>query len=405
MWRVVNCSVQDKRKTPLSIYRQTEEKSHLMDVLSFGFSERGLGTRLPNHKLEEIAQSIERYDGLPEAAHKFCRSAFARAMTVDFVYNLNIGESIGMQSKDETHTLLEGFLDGNESAADVQKSKEEMETINTCKGVQAFHKLHEEMKKTGLLTVQQVCGVHSVLLHGLRTDCGKIRTTDVYTHWQDGLHFYPPHEKVEGLFYSLIDYHNIHMEALDSEATTLGRVKHLFICAAWLLFMFIDVHPFADGNGRMCRLLANHVLSIITPFPVRLYHSCHSNRSGRDDYIKAIVRCRKHPEEGPRELAAMLVEGAWHGWNCLFENLQRLQISEKVHNFGPIVIQKSKIDQVGKCIKRVCGGEPLLDAQMITNKVLGETQRVDVSGLKPYQYKEEAVKVDEQTSVVIKVFP
>jgi len=57
----------------------------------------------------------------------------------------------------------------------------------------------------------------------------------------------------------------------------------------------------------MCRLLANHVISI-TPFPVRLHHSNHSNRSGQGDYIKAIVQCRKHPEEGPRKLAAMLVE-------------------------------------------------------------------------------------------------
>jgi len=155
----------------------------------------------------------------------------------------------------------------------------------------------------------------------------------------------------------------------------------------------------------MCRLLANHVLSLITPFPVRLCHSHHTNRSGREDYIKAIVQCRKHPEEGPRELATMLVEGAWQGWNCLFENLKQLQLSERVHRLGPIIIQKSRSHEVSEHVKRVCEREQGVSLEMAIAKVLGETQKIDVSDLKPYQYKEEAVKVDGETCLVIKVFP
>ena len=380
-----------------------------MDDLDFDFEDRP-SWRSSEEKptslmLEEIAQQCERYKQLSEAARNFCDNEFARAMAIDYVHNLNIGESVGTQSKDETQTLLERFLDGKE-LTDVEKSKEKLETINTCKAMHAIHELHEVMKRSGLLTVQQVCGVHKVLLEGLHDDCGRIRSTSVCTFWRDGPHFYPPHEKVESLFYSLIDHHNIHMDSLASAATTLEKVRHLFKCAAWLLFKFVDAHPFADGNGRMCRLLANHVLSLMTPFPVHLYHSHQSNRSGRVDYINAIVRCRKHPEEGPRELAAMLVEGARQGWNCLFENLQRLQISEKGHRlFGPIVIQKSKIDQVGERVKRACGEEPGVDVQMITAKVLGETQKINVNDLKPYQYEEASVKVDGKTCIDIKVFP
>ena len=355
--------------------------------------------------LEEIAEKTEKYDGLPKAARDFCNNEFARAMAIDYVHNLNIGESVGTQSEDETQTLLKHFLDGKEFS-DIEGSKEKMETINTCKAMHAIHKLHEEMEKTGLLTVQQVCGVHKVLLEGLRVDCGKIRSTVVWTSWHDGPHFYPPPEKVENLFYLLIDHHNIHMQALNSVPTTLEKVQHLFKCAAWLLFKFVDVHPFADGNGRMCRLLANHVISLITPFPVHLYHSNHSNRSGRDDYIKAIVWCRKHPEKGPRELAAMLVEGAWQGWNCLFENLKQLQLSEGVCRLGTIIIQKSRShEEVGERVKRVCERKQVVNLETITAKVLGETQKIDVSDLKPHQYKEEEVKVDGETSILIQVFP
>ena len=50
---------------------------------------------------------VERYKTLPEEAHKFSRNLFARAMAVDYVYNLNIGEDVGTQTKDETETLLD----------------------------------------------------------------------------------------------------------------------------------------------------------------------------------------------------------------------------------------------------------------------------------------------------------
>ena len=148
------------------------------------------------------------------------------------------------------------------------------------------------------------------------------------------------------------------------------------------------------------------MISLITPFPVRLYHSKHSNRSGRGDYIKAIIQCREHPEEGPRELATMLVEGAWQGWNCLFANLKQLQLSvERLRRIGPIIIQKSRSDEVGERVKRVCEREQGMNLEMATDKVLGETQKIDVSDLKPYQYKQEAVKVDGETSILIKIFP
>ncbi len=87
---------------------------------------------------------------------------------------------------------------------------------------------------------------------------------------------------------------------------------------------FTSIHPYGDGNGCMCRLLANYIVGLITPFPVSLYH-IEENRSTEEDYINAIVLWRKYPKEGPYELAAMLVEGAWHGWKQLFSGLNAQQ--------------------------------------------------------------------------------
>ena len=106
------------------------------------------------------------------------------------------------------------------------------------------------------------------------------------------------------------------MDACPSDTFSGKYTAYIFKCAARL-----DTHPFGDGNGRMSRLLANHIVGLIIPFPVALYHK-HEERNERMDYINAIVRCREHPEEGPCELAAMLVEGAWHGWQKLNSKLK-----------------------------------------------------------------------------------
>ena len=65
----------------------------------------------------------------------------------------------------------------------------------------------------------------------------------------------------------------------------------------------------------MGRLLANYVLSLVTPFPVPLYHT------NWEDYVDAMVHCQEQSEEGLQKLVAMLVEGARQSWNRLFTKI------------------------------------------------------------------------------------
>ena len=280
-----------------------------------------------SERVKEISTYREQYESLPHKVRKFCEDDFARAMTIDTIYHLNIGELVGTQTMDCTKAVLESLMqrrNEGSSGSELEKMQEERETINTYKAMNHLHEvIHTEMMKTGLLTVQQICDVHKVLLSGLHKKAGELRQTEVFTNWHGGIHYYPHPRVAAQKIYSIIDQHNFHMDSRPE--TTFEDTAFIFKCAAWLLFNFVDTHPFADGNGRMCRLLANYVVSLITPFPVSLYHRKHPHRSGREDYINAIVCCRDHPDEGPQELAAMLVEGAWQGWRYLFSNLQRRQ--------------------------------------------------------------------------------
>lgn len=211
----------------------------------------------------------------------------------------------------------------------------------------------------------------------------------MYTKTEEGIHYYPSPYDSKNRLYSLIDHHTQYMENHPTDEDT----AYIFKCATLLLFSFVDAHPFCDGNGRMCRLLANHVLSLITPFPVGLYHKAHPGRSARTDYIDAIIHCRKHPDEGPGKLASMLVEGAWRGWKSLFENVKRRGSGVII---GPIVVQKSKTHKTQERIDRMTCGKAL-NKDNIMQKVNGATEEVDVSTLKPYQYVEKSVECDDVT--------
>ena len=217
---------------------------------------------------------------------------------------------------------------------------------------------------------------------------GKLRKGEVCTRTEEGIHYYPKPYDSENRLYSLIDHHTRYMENRPQDEDE--DIEYMFKCAALLLFSFVDAHPFGDSNGRMCRLLANHVLSLITPFPVGLYHKTHPGRSERKDYIDAIIDCRNHPDKGPGKLAAMLVEGAWKGWKSLFENVKRRGSGVII---GPIVVEKSKTHKTRERVDRMTRGKDL-NIDKIIQMIHAATEEVDVSALMPHQYVEKTVECD-----------
>ena len=52
----------------------------------------------------------------------------------------------------------------------------------------------------------------------------------------------------------------------------------------------LTLHSFADGNGRMTRLLVNYCLSVINPFPFTLMAS-------REDYVNVICKTRDNIDD------------------------------------------------------------------------------------------------------------
>ena len=244
---------------------------------------------------------------------------------IDFVHQSNLGEDVGTQTREETTELLEPLLRKKESSTPLQR--ERCETVNSYKALTTIAELSNEMEGTGMITVQQITDIHRILMAGLHHKYGEIRDTNVHTVTPDGERYnYPSHELVEDKLYNVIDRHNIHMKELqESTLSTYDKLVFLIKAAAWLLFNFVDTHPFTDGNGRMCRLLAGYTMMVITPFPIHPYYvqqdtQSSSSSSSREDYINAIVSCRRHSNQEPLLVAALLVDGLYHSWQTYLGN-------------------------------------------------------------------------------------
>ena len=308
--------------------------------------------------LREVVEMIKRfYDTgkTPLKARDFAEREFARARAIDFVYHSNIGESIGLKSHEGTKEVLQNYLEkGN-----LPTERGTRETIQTYEALTFFYELSIDPDMApGWVTVQQIQDAHRKLLATIYECPGEIRKRHAYTTYKEEEYYHPPPEKLQALFYACIDRHNIHMDQLDIKRlqgelkdpfnktddfnNLCERLGMVFKSAAWLMFNFVDVHPFGDGNGRLCRLLANYVLGTVTPFPVPIYLGEVPGQIKWEDYLDAIVKCRESEMKHPGQLTSMLVENAWKGWKRLFDTLKRMDFLKDVIEWGPIVLQIDK---------------------------------------------------------------
>ncbi len=121
-------------------------------------------------------------------------------------------------------------------------------------------------------------------------DAGRYRTINVRV----GLHFPPSHEDVSILMFDLLDWWN-------NDAPRLSPV----ISSAILHYRFEEIHPFADGNGRLGRALAlwelyrrgfdtQHIFSVDEFYwedRTRYYRELQTVQSGDGDLTTWIEYC------------------------------------------------------------------------------------------------------------------
>jgi len=123
-------------------------------------------------------------------------------------------------------------------------------------------------------------------------------------------HLFPQHKLIPSLMKSL----GLVCYDLAKYIGTQVTDRHLlytFALAAFAQFHFVDIHPFSDGNGRMCRYISKFILDRVLPVPFPMFLD-------RDVYLKALEEGRKSAlDQAPVNLFHLLLDEAIHHYTAI----------------------------------------------------------------------------------------
>ena len=207
-----------------------------------------------------------------------------------YILNSNHGEGEGTQTMETTEQAI------NKKENERILSEEQV-SRNLLAALDHLEIRNSEDENKGLLDVEEcIQDTHKILMKNLidKEKCGEFSTGLKMA--SDDRHFYPKFETKEKIYdkiQTVVDRYNATIDYMNScpDLDSVRRISMYFRCAAWILYNFVNVHPFADGNGRMCRLLASHCLYLVFPFPCPIYNIYAPTK--RDDYIDAIKKARE----------------------------------------------------------------------------------------------------------------
>ncbi len=198
----------------------------------------------------------------------------------------NAHSSTAIEGNPLTLEQVRSIEEGREVLA-AERSKREI--VNYLAGLRHIEKRSniERVRHEDLFELHGIIAGGGVMDQG---DAGQYRTINVRV----GEHFPPAHQEVSVLMFDLLGWWN-------KEAAELSPV----ISSAILHYRFEEIHPFADGNGRMGRALAlwdlyrcgfdtQHIFSVDEFYwedRPRYYRELHAVQSGEGSLTHWIEYC------------------------------------------------------------------------------------------------------------------
>lgn len=248
---------------------------------------------------------------------------------VAFIFHMNEREERCFSTVEEFDKFLKDF---DACGGNLQRrlSIREQETLNVKNAYEHLLekiKSNEESSDYGLLAVSLLKGTHRMLMEGIeipkdQTKPGEFSNKPRTTEFDGEEYNYQNPEDMEIAVWNLLDRCNARFDlCIKDGLKDCDFLYYLFKTCAWLLFELLDLHPFSDGNGRLCRILCSYMLSKVTPFPTPVFNVF--TNSSKDDYKDALVAARKSKERHPCALTTMIIECSYQGWKKFKEAIEK----------------------------------------------------------------------------------
>lgn len=235
-----------------------------------------------NRQWLEVKARAEESD--PQAYDRFNEELF-RSWSIE----TGIIEGIYDLDRGLTETLIEkGFSSEFVERSATNKSPDDLiRVLRDHRG--AVDSIHDWIAESRPLTAWFICALHQAIAKNQPTyramdQFGRMFETELRrgefkklpnnpTRPDGAVHEYCPPEQVESELDNLIAWHTEYAES-----------RHPIAVGAWLHHRFTQIHPFADGNGRVVRALLTWHLVKSKFLPVVV------TRDSRTEYIDALER-------------------------------------------------------------------------------------------------------------------
>lgn len=268
--------------------------------------------------VREIVEFQRQWEDDEKSKRKTILRKVEERMSYEFVQHINTCEDTGTQLLYDTISVL------TSNRRTPSPTKRQQETRNIRNALLQLNEIASSSnveEDRGLLELDTcVLDIHRTLLADVDVRAGTFSTCVRETEYKGEKYIYPlllnerdARERVQ----ALLDSHNtmrllINKRKKKKKDTTAATMTNIFKCTAWLFFELVSLHPFADGNGRLCQLLCNYALRSTTPFPSAIYNSYAD--CNRLDFLDTLVTARSSVSRKPCDLASMIVESNWYGW-------------------------------------------------------------------------------------------
>jgi fido (protein-threonine AMPylation protein) len=257
----------------------------------------------------------------------------------EFFYRMNIEDEHGCATMKYVDTCF-----NINTAVQQPLSKNQREMLNSIEAykyllseVKEVENGHDELAKEqhevrkefyGLLTVFIVKNAHKLILKDIElkkgtTKAGEFSNQERYVDYNEKRYYYRKPDNMEDEVWKFLDiYNELISRRVKKEKDAKVRVYNMFKTCSWLLFELLDLHPFSDGSGRLCRLLCSYALSSMTPFPTPIYNVW--SKSKKCDYYDALVNAREVQARRPTSLTTMIIENNYFGWQEFFRIFKKV---------------------------------------------------------------------------------
>ena len=159
---------------------------------------------------------------------------------------------------------------------------------------------HKKLTKDTLIQIHQILVAGAVDNDGVSIKSGSLRNIIVHA----GEYVYLDHTLVESSLDKALQQFNEDIQ---------NKTKNPIEIAVNLFYDVITIHPFEDGNGRLCHLLATYVFhSCGFPLPV-LLSSGHSK--SRNHYMHSILYARRSNRNHLNSFFLTSLLNTWRNYN------------------------------------------------------------------------------------------